>query len=57
MAKHRKKAALATKLCVCCGRPFTWRKKWARCWREVLYCSGRCRRAPRPPSSNLAQPT
>ncbi|MCF5657515.1 DUF2256 domain-containing protein [Pseudomonas poae] len=27
-----------------CGLPFTWRKKWARCWEEVRYCSERCRR-------------
>nr|WP_237166133.1 DUF2256 domain-containing protein [Pantoea stewartii] len=22
----------------------TWRKKWAKCWDQVLYCSERCRR-------------
>ncbi|RMQ51074.1 hypothetical protein ALQ04_100687 [Pseudomonas cichorii] len=27
-----------------CDLPFTWRKKWARCWEEVRYCSERCRR-------------
>ncbi|MEZ9905873.1 DUF2256 domain-containing protein [Vibrio breoganii] len=27
-----------------CGLPFVWRKKWERCWDEVLYCSERCRR-------------
>ncbi|WP_081617424.1 MULTISPECIES: DUF2256 domain-containing protein [unclassified Thioalkalivibrio] len=32
------------KTCVVCGRPFTWRRKWARCWDEVKYCSQRCRR-------------
>ncbi|MCK7001810.1 DUF2256 domain-containing protein [Enterobacter kobei] len=21
----------------------TWRKKWAKCWDEVKYCSERCR--------------
>jgi hypothetical protein len=41
----RKKADLPTKVCVCCGRPFTWRKKWARVWDEVKYCSDRCRGA------------
>ncbi|MGB3298228.1 MAG: DUF2256 domain-containing protein, partial [Phormidesmis sp.] len=25
-------------------RPFTWRKKWERCWDDVKYCSERCRR-------------
>ncbi|MHB8284063.1 MAG: DUF2256 domain-containing protein [Caulobacteraceae bacterium] len=41
----RKKADLATKVCGTCGRDFTWRKKWARVWDEVKYCSERCRRA------------
>ncbi|QVM93874.1 DUF2256 domain-containing protein [Pseudomonas entomophila] len=34
-----------SKICTVCGRPFTWRKRWARCWEEVKYCSQRCRRA------------
>nr|NDG08027.1 DUF2256 domain-containing protein [Oxalobacteraceae bacterium] len=29
--------------CVSCGRPFTWRKKWAANWAEVKYCSDACR--------------
>ena len=33
---------LPTKTCVVCGRPFTWRKKWERCWDEVTCCSKRC---------------
>jgi hypothetical protein len=41
----RKKADLPTKTCATCGRPFTWRKKWARVWDEVKYCSDRCRGA------------
>merc|ERR1719440_1649236 len=28
--------------CVVCGRPFTWRKKWEKCWDEVTTCSKRC---------------
>ncbi|MEM9400573.1 MAG: DUF2256 domain-containing protein [Verrucomicrobiota bacterium] len=32
------------KICVVCGFPYTWRKKWERCWDEVKYCSERCRR-------------
>jgi len=36
---------LPTKHCASCGRPFTWRKKWARDWEAVRYCSERCRRA------------
>jgi hypothetical protein len=38
-----KKGALPEKLCLACGRPFTWRKKWARSWDEVKYCSDACR--------------
>lgn len=33
---------LPTKECVVCGRPFTWRKKWERCWDEVTTCSKKC---------------
>ena len=33
-----------TKFCSSCGRTITWRKKWARDWNEVRYCSGACRR-------------
>nr|WP_156586750.1 DUF2256 domain-containing protein [Agrobacterium vitis] len=40
-----KKADLPTKLCVACQRPFAWRKKWARCWEEVRFCSERCRKS------------
>ncbi|MEZ6130280.1 MAG: DUF2256 domain-containing protein [Planctomycetaceae bacterium] len=34
-----------TKNCVACGRPFTWRKKWAKVWDEVKYCSEKCRKS------------
>ena len=43
MPKMRRKADLPTKLCAHCNRPFTWRKKWARDWDNVKYCSDRCR--------------
>ncbi|MDJ1009167.1 MAG: DUF2256 domain-containing protein [Paracoccaceae bacterium] len=43
----RKKGDLPTKTCAACGRPFAWRKKWARVWDEVRYCSDRCRGARR----------
>ncbi|HEX7654780.1 MAG TPA: DUF2256 domain-containing protein [Verrucomicrobiae bacterium] len=44
-----KKENLPAKLCLACGRPFVWRKKWARDWPRVKYCSDRCRQAgPRP---------
>ncbi|MBK1655875.1 DUF2256 domain-containing protein [Allochromatium vinosum] len=42
----KKKSDLPSKLCVRCGRPFVWRKKWARDWDQVKYCSERCRRGP-----------
>lgn len=37
-----KKENLPQKMCVTCNRPFTWRKKWERCWDEVSTCSKRC---------------
>ena len=39
-----KKPNLPEKLCVVCGRPFRWRKKWAKVWDEVKYCSDNCRK-------------
>jgi hypothetical protein len=41
----RAKGALPDKPCAACGRPFAWRKKWARDWENVRYCSDRCRAA------------
>jgi hypothetical protein len=38
------RAELPSKWCVACGREMTWRKKWARNWDEVKYCSDACRR-------------
>ncbi|HNV29979.1 MAG TPA: DUF2256 domain-containing protein [Cyclobacteriaceae bacterium] len=38
-----KKQNLPTKICVVCGRPFTWRKKWEKVWEELKYCSDKCR--------------
>jgi len=32
------------KTCACCGRRITWRKKWAREWDSIRYCSDACRR-------------
>jgi hypothetical protein len=39
----RRKADLPTKTCATCQRPFAWRRKWARDWDRVKYCSDRCR--------------
>jgi len=40
-----KKSELPVKKCSTCERPFTWRKKWAKVWDEVRYCSERCRKS------------
>ena len=36
------KNGFAPRICATCGKPFEWRKKWARDWEKVLYCSQRC---------------
>ena len=38
------KAALPSKPCVACGRPMSWRRRWAKNWDEVKFCSDACRR-------------
>lgn len=40
----QKKPSLPEKTCVTCGRPFNWRKKWAKVWDDVKYCSESCRK-------------
>ncbi|MVZ97070.1 DUF2256 domain-containing protein [Sphingorhabdus sp. IMCC26285] len=45
MPKMVKKSDLPSKICMACEKPFTWRKKWAKDWDNVLYCSDRCRRS------------
>ena len=40
--KRVAKSDLPHKVCVICGRPFTWRKKWERSWDEVTTCSKSC---------------
>ena len=37
------KSDLPTKVCAACSLPFAWRKKWARDWEQVKFCSDRCR--------------
>lgn len=37
------KAALPSKPCQACGRPMSWRRKWAANWQNVRYCSDACR--------------
>ncbi|MDR5900871.1 MULTISPECIES: DUF2256 domain-containing protein [Halomonas] len=49
---HRK-PHLPQKSCRHCARPFTWRRKWERCWHDVRYCSERCRREARRGATTL----
>jgi len=44
-APHYKgnKASLPSKPCAGCGREMTWRRRWARNWEQVKYCSNACR--------------
>ncbi|MBX9628285.1 MAG: DUF2256 domain-containing protein [Gemmataceae bacterium] len=51
MPKPVKKADLPSKACAACGRPFAWRKKWARDWENVKFCSDRCRTKGQPPDA------
>jgi len=39
-----KKQHLPYKICLPCERPFSWRKKWAKDWEHVKYCSEKCKR-------------
>ena len=39
-----KKINLPQKICVVCGRSFSWRKKWERNWLNVKYCSKKCQK-------------
>lgn len=43
------KANLPTKVCAACGLSFSWRRKWARDWEQVKFCSDRCRDGGRKP--------
>ncbi|MCX7051442.1 MAG: DUF2256 domain-containing protein [Proteobacteria bacterium] len=43
-ARRASGAPRPVKTCAHCGRPFEWRKKWARDWDQVKYCSDACRR-------------
>jgi hypothetical protein len=44
MPKQISKSDLPQKICVVCGRPFSWRKKWKAVWDDVKYCSEQCRK-------------
>lgn len=42
MPKGVRKQHLPEKICITCGRAFSWRKKWEKVWVQVKYCSKRC---------------
>jgi hypothetical protein len=42
------KANLPEKVCAACARPFAWRRKWARDWENVRFCSDACREGRHP---------
>ncbi|MFK8014925.1 MAG: DUF3253 domain-containing protein [Gammaproteobacteria bacterium] len=44
-----------SKICATCGRTITWRRKWARDWDSVRYCSSACRRGLRDTDHALSQ--
>ncbi|WP_417678683.1 DUF2256 domain-containing protein [Pseudodonghicola sp.] len=35
----RRRSDLPVKIRAVCGRPFTWRRRWARDWDPLRYCS------------------
>ncbi|MFM8600798.1 MAG: DUF2256 domain-containing protein [Actinomycetota bacterium] len=41
----RTKNGHAPRTCAVCGLAFEWRRKWARDWENVRYCSEKCRRS------------
>lgn len=43
MAKMVRKGDLPEKICEACHKPYAWRKKWARDWDNIRYCSARCK--------------
>ncbi|MCK7594507.1 DUF2256 domain-containing protein [Pseudomarimonas salicorniae] len=45
---------LPEKRCPVCQRMFSWRRKWAKDWDQVVYCSDACRRGT--PRGAAAQP-
>ncbi len=52
MPRMIRKSDLPSKPCQACARPFAWRKKWARDWDSVKFCSDACRRLARSPGTN-----
>jgi len=52
MPKMIKKSEMPTKTCATCGLPFAWRRKWAKNWNDVKFCSDRCRQDKNMPKGN-----
>ncbi|MBU6121521.1 DUF2256 domain-containing protein [Hymenobacter siberiensis] len=50
-----RKGQLPTKICVTCGRPFEYRKKWRANWDDVKYCGEKCQR--NRPAAGTTSPT
>ncbi|MFM7503948.1 MAG: DUF2256 domain-containing protein [Candidatus Limnocylindrus sp.] len=44
-SRHVPPSLRAEKICLSCGRPYSWRRRWAKVWSEVKYCSDACRSA------------
>lgn len=42
--KNIKKENFSVKICLVCKKPFSWRKKWAKDWDHVKYCSEKCKK-------------
>lgn len=43
------------KICATCGRPFSWRRRWADDWDRVRYCSKACAGGPGPLDRRLEE--
>lgn len=54
MTHRGNKSFLPSKPCVTCGRPMTWRRKWALNWDAVKHCSDACRKRARAGATDSA---
>jgi hypothetical protein len=43
------KSTLPSKPCARCGLAMSWRRRWAKNWDELKYCSEACRRPHKTP--------
>ncbi|MEZ5443477.1 MAG: DUF2256 domain-containing protein [Lysobacterales bacterium] len=43
-ARENRRPPRPEKTCIVCGRPMQWRKRWAKVWAQVRYCSDACRK-------------